>query len=155
MLHTGQACLYGVVFGLRDWIKLVVMAARTTNGEAVKRAAGRADHIVEFIGPLRRGQHRVRTFYLVPCPADKKCRRGVLAKRVPCELLNNEPIIRLVRIERSNDVVAKLPGVRAGIIHLETVSFSKSHHIQPMAGPAFPITRRSQQVIDDFFVGIR
>src|SRR5207249_1189951 len=64
MLHTGEACLYRVVFSLRDWIKFVIMAARTTDGKTEKRAAGRADHIVEFIRTLRRGQHRVRTFYL-------------------------------------------------------------------------------------------
>ena len=154
MLDAGQARLQRVVIGLRHWVELMIVAPRAANRQAEKRAARRAHHVVQFIRALRRRQHRVRAFYLVPRPAHQKTHGGVLAEKVARELLEDEALVRLVLVQRADDIVAIPPGGRARLVHLEAVGFGEAHDIQPMLRPPLTVMRRRQQAFDDFLVSI-
>ncbi len=54
------------------------------------------------------------------------------------ELLLNEAVERLVRVEESNDVVAISPGVRAFQVQLKTVGVGIADDIEPLAAQRSP-----------------
>ena len=70
------------------------------------------------------------------------------------QVLDHEPIERLVFVERSNDIVAERPGVVDHMVHFEAGAFAESHHIEPVPAPVLAVARRSEQPIDQSFVGV-
>ena len=67
-------------------------------------------------------------------------------------MFDHQSVKGLVVVERSNDVVAKRPGVVDHMVDLETGAFTEPHHIEPMPPPLLAVARRRQQPIDEFFV---
>ena len=63
---------------------------------------------------------------------------------IPCQMLQNHLIQRLVCIEGVDDVVPKRPGIEDDFIALESTTFTKANHIQPVASPAFSVGRGVQ-----------
>jgi hypothetical protein len=63
-------------------------------------------------------------------------------------LLGDEPIKRLVGIERVDDVVAMSPSVGERRVPTLADAVGIPHDVEPMPPPAFPKSRRLQQPID-------
>src|SRR5262249_49779480 len=66
----------------------------------------------------------------------------------------NETIVRLVVIERTDDVIAVPPGVRADRVVLETVALREAGEIEPVSSPTLAVMRRGEQAIDELLVGV-
>ena len=134
------------------------MALRTTHRHAVETPHHRGNHVVaiqmpshlaidlgfgnfcmpdEIPGPS--GDHSKR-FDAIGCP---------WIQYISCNLLLNEPAIRLIAIERVDHVVSVRPSVRTHFVLVVTVSLAKMHHIKPVPSPTFSVTRGIQQLIDD------
>ena len=62
-------------------------------------------------------------------------------------LLFLETVVRLVRIERPNDIVAIAPGIWPHLVALKALAVRVPRQIQPMARPPLPIPRTCQQPI--------
>ena len=89
--------------------------------------------------PWASGDHS-KSFDAIGCP-------GI--QYISCNLLLNEPSIRLIAIERADDVVSVRPGVRTHFVFIVTVGLAKMHHIEPVPSPTFSVTWGIQQLIDD------
>ncbi len=139
----------------RNGIEFVIVAARAIHGERQKRGACRGHHIVELVGALLGGQHRIGTLHQVHRPADKKSRRLVRAERVAGQLFADEFVIGQISVERTDHVVAVRPRVGARLIHFEPVALRKAHDVQPMPRPAFAISRRGEKFVDEPLDGVR
>ena len=75
-------------------------------------------------------------------------------KFISGELLDEELIPWLVGVERVNDVVTVVPGVRTQRVGLCVASrIGIARHIKPVSGPAFTVGRGGKQAIDQPFVG--
>ena len=70
------------------------------------------------------------------------------------ELLLDELRVRLVAVERPDDVVAVAPGVRPIGVLLVAVGFGVAHQVEPVAGPALAVVRAGEQAIDQLLVGV-
>ena len=79
----------------------------------------------------------------------------IAAHCVAGQMLVDQSVKGLVLIERSNDVVAKRPGLVDHMVDLETSAFTEPHHIEPMPPPLLAVVRGCQQPIDDSFVCVR
>ena len=70
------------------------------------------------------------------------------------QLLLDEPPVGLVGIERTNDIIAIGPGMIAAFVFVVAVRIAVVRYVEPVASPAFAITRRIQQTIHEPQVGI-
>ena len=149
MLDTGKDGLEPVVVGLRNRIKLVVVAAGTADGEAQKRRAGRAHHVVELVGPLVGRQHRVGGLHLVPGAADDESGGDVGATTVAGKLGADEGVIGEVALKALDHPVAVAPGVGAHLVHLEAVALGEADGVEPMPCPALAEAGGGEESIDE------
>ena len=79
--------------------------------------------------------------------------RGV-GKHVAGELLNGKLVEGLVSVERLDDVVAVGPDGSVAVFFV-AVGVGVSGEVKPAAGPAFAVTRRGEEFIDDLGESIR
>ena len=68
-------------------------------------------------------------------------------KLVARDLFLDEAVVRLVGVERIDDVVAIAPSVRTGLVRLEALAFREARQIEPVTGPCLAVARRRQQPI--------
>ena len=54
-----------------------------------------------------------------------------------------------------DDIVAIAPGIGPVIVVFKALALPKTHDIEPMLRPAFPVSRRSEQTIHDFGPSLR
>ena len=159
MPDAGQQAGHRIIFPVRNWIELVRMTPCATQGQAQKGGARRAHHVIQFVSPLLRRQHRIRTTHDINRPADQKTSGHIDAERVAGQLLADELVIRFVLIECGNDVIAESPCVRTFPVCFKSVALGESDHIEPMAPPAFSIPRVIEHTIHQPFkcpgLGIR
>ena len=71
------------------------------------------------------------------------------------ELVQHKLVVRLVSVQRLDQPVAVAPCVGANLVVFKTVRLGKTCEIQPMLRPAFAISRRSEQRLNQPPVGIR
>src|SRR5260370_1361683 len=104
--------LHAVEIALRDWVELMIVAARAADGQAHEDLRRGVDIIGEFL-------HDVLLFHLeehVPIGADPVVARAhagrgfVRIELVGCNLLFGETVIGLVVVEGLDDIVAIAPG---------------------------------------------
>ena len=79
---------------------------------------------------------------------------GGVGQEVAGHLLDGELVKRHVPVEGVDDPIAVRPN-RARQIFFIAIGICVTRYIQPLAGPAFAIVRRSQQSIHNLVVGIR
>ena len=76
-------------------------------------------------------------------------------EQVAGDLLDQQLIVRHIGIEGANQIIA----VRVGVGNLEVVlvpvGFGEARQVEPMPGLSLAVMRRSQQSIDDAFIGLR
>ena len=144
----GEEGLQAVVVGLQDRVELVVVALRAAVGQTQEDAAHRVRDVQQdFLPPLHqdRGVRLVRVMAIEsgPDPGLGAARPKLVAR----DLFLDEAVVRLVGVERVDDVVAIAPSVRAGLVRLEAFAFREARQIEPVTGPCLAVTRRRQQPI--------
>ena len=143
----GEDTVEGVVVGGRDRVELVVMTTRAGYGQA-KEALGRrvdalVDGVVIILETLPNGDE-----------AEGSEARVVLSQvrqTVGGELLDDELVVRLIGIERVDDVVAIGPRSIEGLdgtITLQALRVGITGGVEPVAGPALTVVGRSEQTVD-------
>ena len=75
-------------------------------------------------------------------------------KLVAGDLFLHEAVIRLVIVERFDDVVAITPDVGTGFIRFEPIAVGVARHVQPMTPPALAVSGRCQQPVHHLFPGV-
>ena len=153
MLDTGKDGLEPVVVGLWNGIELVVVAAGTADGEAQKRRARRAHHVVELVGSLVGGEHRVGGLHLIPGAADDESGGDVGAATVAGELGADEGVVGEIGIEALDHPVAVAPGVGTRLVHLEAVALGEADGVEPMPRPALAKARRGEEPVNEIGEG--
>ena len=73
-------------------------------------------------------------------------------EQVTCYLQSREFVVRHVVIQGLDDEVPVTEGVLAVLIEGIAIAFGKSYKVEPVAGPALPITRTGQQFIEEVFI---
>src|SRR2546427_219893 len=63
-------------------------------------------------------------------------------KFVAGDLFADEAVVRLVIVERFDDVIAITPGIGSRLVGFEPFAFGVARQIQPMPRPAFAVMRR-------------
>ena len=143
--------LHAVVVLLQDRVELVVVAAGAVDGHAENAAADRGQHVVQIVVPA------LRVVLLAEVDAragaqeaggDARLVRHVV-QLVARDLLAQELVVRLVVVERVDDVVAVAPHVQADVVLLEPVGVGVARHVQPVAAPALAVVGRIEQLVDE------
>ena len=138
----------------------MIVAADAAERHAHERRANLADLRVDVVGlhPRLVGIHDLNVAEHEKAGGDDFLRAillGVRRHEVAGDLLADELVEGLVRIERGDHVVAITPrvlgeGVVRGADHIGVAG-----EIEPVPGPAFAKSTRTQQPIHDFFAGVR
>ncbi len=149
VFHPLEEGHHGIVVMCWNGIELVVVTAGAVHRQSQKGRGGRAHHIVQFIGPLVGGEHRVAAFHRIHRSPDQESGGGVFAQSIAGYLLADEPVERSVFIEGADHIIPVRPRILAGVVLLKAVAFRKTDHIQPMPRPPLAETGRSQQMIDE------
>ena len=71
------------------------------------------------------------------------------------DLLDQEPVERLVAVEGVDDVVAESPGVGDVAVVLEALGLGVADDVEPVLRPALAVSRAGQQPVDDPLLGDR
>ena len=152
--HPREHRLHRVIILLRHWIELVIVAPRAAHRDAQKRRPRRIHHVREFILPLRQGEIDVRAPHDVVRSRDEETRGRIRAQRIARELLLDELVVGLVRIERLHDPVAIMERRLPLAIRLETIRVRVAHHIHPVPRPALAVARARQHPVHQPRIGI-
>ena len=107
----------------------------------------RGDHVVQLIQPGL----LVLQVVLEPEPQIAGARTSIRRVRpnlVAGDLLFDEPVVRLVLVERPDHVIAISPGFRTVAIVLEAAGVGIADHIEPVPAPALAVVRRSKKILD-------
>ena len=154
VLHPREYRLHRVIILLRHGIELVIVTPRAAHRDAEKRRPRCVHHVREFVLPLRQREIDIRAFHDVVRPRDEETRRRIRAQRIARELLPDEFVVGLVRVERLHDPVAIMERRLPLPIRLETVRVRVAHHIHPMPRPALAIARTRQHAFHQPRVGL-
>ena len=138
-----------VVVRLRERIELVVVTPRTPDRRSQERRRRRHDDIIEIV---ELGRPRVVRF-IIPRPDPIKPRRNqrllrVRRQLIPRQLLENEPVVRLVGVECLYHIIAIPPRIRDLVVPLVAARLRIPHDIQPIPAPPLPILGQRQQPVD-------
>ena len=85
-------------------------------------------------------------------------REGIPVARINLitrNLLSHEPVIRLVGIERLDDIITVTPCLGSGVVGVVAIGIGVAHQIQPSLRLMLTVARTGQQTINHFPVGIR
>ncbi|NNJ26502.1 hypothetical protein LzC2_25900 [Planctomycetes bacterium LzC2] len=139
---------------LGDRVELVIVAGGATYRQSHK-------HRADSLRPIDGVAHAI---FLVDAPALAgrdvtaiKSRRDLLIERrvrqqIAGELFHRELVERLVPVERSHDPVTVGPDA-AFVVQMQAVRVAVAGGVEPVPGAMLPIAGRSEQSIDQPFVG--
>ena len=85
--------------------------------------------------------------------SSRSSRRGG-GQQVAGDLLADELVVRLVVVERVDDVVAIAPGVRVGEVPRRAGRLAVAGDVEPVPAPAFAERGRGEQPVDDLLEGV-
>ena len=147
--QVSEKCQGAVVVLGRDRVDLMVVAPTAIDRQTQKALPdGREDIVEAFVdGKLSIG------WFVVPDPQPIEAGRNQGVSRdfrefVTGELFGQELVVGLVLVERADDVIAVSPNVRLCPVAFEAIGFAVANHIEPMAGPTFPVLLAGKQSID-------
>ena len=151
-----EEALQAVVIALRDGVELVVVAARARDGEAEERLGHHVEAVVHAVALVLPDVHG-RMHFLTEKPEAGAEQRFIRAARaqarlrheVAGDMLGDELVVRHAVVQRADDVVAILPGVRNDRLPLMPARLRVAHEVQPVPRPALAEMRRRQQAIHD------
>ena len=145
-----------VVVLLSYRIDLMVVAARTVDRQAQESLADGGQQIVELVVPRQQPVRRFVVPDAQPVKAGRNDRIGTRRRQfVARQLLADELIIRLVVVQRADDVIAISPGMRLDAVALEAVRLRETDQVEPVSRPTLAVVRRVQQVVDDLSESLR
>ncbi len=141
---------------LRDRIKLVIVTAGAPESEPEKGGTGRGYPIYNRFHAILL---EVDTTLIVAGRIAMKAGGDQLVdawirQHVARDLLDHELIERHVTVQSVDHPVAVLPHL-AWCIDGVTVGIGVARHVEPVAAPSLAVVRRSEQPVDDAFVGVR
>ena len=146
-----------VIVARGDGIKFVVVAASASKRHAHEGAAQRVELFVDdvhlHLPPVILGEH---------LGADTE-ESGGNVTRVPCrfrfvsgrlqqvagDLFPDKLVVRLILVERIDDVVAVAERVDVREVFVEAITVGIAGDVEPVASPFFAVMRRGQQPVDD------
>ena len=133
----------------------MIMATRAANRQAHESFRRGLEHVVER---FELGGARVVRFVI---PDAESIKTGGdqavivhVRQLVAGDLLHHEPVVRLVLVERADDVVAVFPDKRFFIVALVAVGLGEAHDVEPMAAPALAVLRQAEQMLDEPWPGV-
>ncbi len=124
--------------------ELVIVTTSAAQRHAHENQRGGVDHVVELIEAifLRVGRLVVPRAQPREAQADQRVGVGV-RQLVAGKLLQKKAVVRLVVVERLDDVIAVAPHARLGRVALIAGGLGIAHHVEPVPGPAFAVRRTS------------
>ena len=144
----------GVIFGRRERIKLVVVAAGARHRQALGAAHDDVDTVVDDVGgaveeTATEGQEAQRGEVAVVL--------RILDDLVGGDLQAEELVVGEVVVEGLHDPIAIGIGVGVAAFFLEDVALrvGVAGHVEPVSAPAFAEGRRREQAIDQLLEGLR
>ena len=157
-----------VIVAVRDRVELVGVAAGTLqrqphHGRAqdVDLVGDHLEPVGEEAGDVRPGrvgghaQEAGRDQVVVDLRRDLR-RVLVVGQFVAGDLFEEEPVVRLVGVERPDDVVAIALGVRPGQVLLALpLRVGIAGQVEPVPSPALAISGRREQAVDHRLVRVR
>ena len=109
----GEEGLQAEIVSLQDRIKLVIVATGAAHAHGEENIGGDVGHLAQDLGPLPLDIDLVVFVGSLPQKARGSDGFEVVGKEfVARQLLQDESVVRLVGVERSNDVIAIPPGRR-------------------------------------------
>ena len=159
---AGEDAVERIKILLADRIKLVVVAARAGNRQTKEGLGENIDLIVhDFHLVIQRVHRHVAQ---LDHPQLRRAENGFvqpvrrvetrLRQQIAGEMFADELVVGQVAVEGANEIVTVTPGHRQFRIALAAVRFAIAHQIHPMPRPALAETRRGQQPIHYFRVGL-
>ena len=150
--------LQRVEIGLQDRVELVVVAARAIDRHPQERLpdVGRdlGQHLLPALLWVDVAGHQV----LGPgAQIPRRDQRLLVAgeQLVARDLLPHEAVVRLVRVEDCDHVIAIAPRVRAFGIQFEAIGVGVPDDVQPLRRPPLAIVRRRQQPVHHLLISVR
>ena len=143
---TGERAVKAVIIAGRNRVELVIVAARTGDGEPLKCLAQGVDLVIDHVcANLPEPDAVVMPQFAHPQkrrPQDRFVDRILriharLIQKVSGQMFANQLVIRNVLIERADEVVAIEPGALDLVIPVVAECFGKTHHVHPVARPVF------------------
>ena len=145
-----------VIVALQKRIDLVIVAASAIRRQAEKRLRRRRQDVVQPVEERQLAIGRLIVPQAEPVISGRDDPVGSdLIEFIAGQLLTNELVVRLVVVERADDVVAITPDERLGIVPLEAVRLGVANQVEPMSSPMLAVVPRIEQPIDDLLVGVR
>ena len=148
-----------VIVGGGNRIKLVIVASSTSEGHPKKDTTDGIDLLVDDVHAHLRHVHLGQYFR-----ADRKktgCNQALLAfsigrrfEQITSDLFRDELVEWLVGVKGLNHIITVSPRVAVSHIFIETVGICIACHVQPVSAPAFSISGRFEQAIDELRVGV-
>ena len=128
----------------------MVVATRAVHREPHRSFPDGADDLVEIIKPTFRivflTEQHARSHTQEPCRNEGLV--GLPVHLVASDLFGEEQVVRLVLVERLDDVVAIAPCVGPMHVVLETTGVGVPRHVKPVAPVALAVVRRREKRID-------
>ena len=153
---TGHDTVKCVVILLADRIEFVVVTARTRNREAKERLGhhvdlvlGRPHKFVERIGRREALQHKT-----IMRRADGRLVQAKLlveprpGQQITGDVLSQQLVVRHVFVQRANEVIPVLVGVRDSRVTLTPKRLRVAHPVHPMPRPALAKVWRGEQALN-------
>ena len=153
--HAGD----GVVVFVGDGVEFVVVAAGAAEGQAEKRLAECVDPVVGAVGIIL-GDVDGRMDLLPQIPKAGSDHRFIcprlrieprMRQQVAGDLLPHKLIVGKISVERLEHPIAVAPSIGDRQIEFVAPRFGIAHHIEPMAGEAFAVVGRGEELVDIFF----
>ena len=132
----------------------MVVAPGTAEAQAEEHVAGDVGDVVQ--DDLADLADLALVVLVDPVPEEPGRHQGLeVAGRdlVAGKLLEDEPIVRHVVVERADDVVAIPPGLGPIAVGAVAVRLGVAHQVEPVPGPALAVARARQQPVDQRLVG--
>ena len=148
----GEDAVQGVVILNRNRVELMVVTAGARHGESEEGLGARVDALVDDV---------VRVVEALTDGEEAECGEARIVGRdardaIGSELLDDELVVRLIVVQRVDDVIAIGPSVgetvvlekAVALVDLEAAGIGVAGGIEPVAGPAFAVVGRGEEAID-------
>ncbi len=146
--------LHGIEILLGNGVELMVVASGAPNRQAKESGTGHAHHVGQFVGPLLLPEQGVFAVYDILGASHDKAGGGVFSHRVPGNLFKDKAVVGFVLVEGPDYVVAVVVGIGPLVVGLEAGAVGVANDVQPMTGPAFPVTWVLKDFFNELFIGI-
>ncbi|MCX6606969.1 MAG: hypothetical protein NTV52_25770 [Acidobacteria bacterium] len=152
-LEREEDRLHAVVVFLGDGVEFVIVAAGAADGHAEEAVRRGDDEVIEFI------ETGLFVFDVVFGAEAEEAggdpRVGIIGVEfVAGELFLEEPVEGFVGVEGVNDVVAIAEGVVAVAVVFVAAGVGIADDVEPMAGPAFAVVGRGEELVDEAGPGV-